>query len=66
MAKSNRRKHSVKGEWKMAEPQAKPPKLTDEIASISKDIDIFTGWLVTSQKVLIKDEKYLDNINFVC
>jgi hypothetical protein len=22
--------------------------------------------LVTSQKVLIKDEKYLDNINFVC
>jgi hypothetical protein len=21
---------------------------------------------VTSQKVLIKDEKYLDNINFVC
>ena len=45
MAKSNRRKHSVKGEWKMAEPQARPPKLTDEIASISKDIDIFTGWL---------------------
>ena len=31
-------------------------------SSVKLCIDI----MVTSQKVLIKDEKYLDNINFVC
>jgi hypothetical protein len=37
--------------------------LTQCLSIINPNVSICQ---VTSQKILIKDEKYLDNINFVC